>query len=599
MSGQLEPNYCAIRDYRPLHDGEIELVAGDSITNVKDLTNGWMLGRNATRNTVGIFPSHLILPDTGPAPPAGPGGTTPRPPSVADPPPPAVGGAPDGRATGPLVDITDSNFDPNDFPPPPTEEELVLPPGGDPPSIPAYGPPVSTKPAPNTYEKLAAGGKRRKSKDKGSREVPEGPGPGDQPSSLPSPRKGRYGRPAPKPHMFVRPNAGKSIFRQPSDTSVKGGAGSGDSDGQGSPEECRARTYSNPSCQSTPTPTRHRTSAPPGQLPAPQGPVNEDDDFMMVVDNSDLDSPLGQQATVIANHVSPEQEADYGPQSGAHSHPQPHPHPHPQAARVATLEPADRQNLANEARGATPPAARKEPKPQQFYSDYRTLECPPAEKPPSQVQKRYKPILKNRHHHQNAAGYGPPAQKANEICYRDERETRRSFRLVCSVLAGLLVGLVLFVWMFYALQYPFMVAVLTALSVALLCMLALAVSRLCRCVAGLMLPSVCTTRGRLAFLVLITGFLLDGPVTNIYVNMGEVSRAMSCSAEQSYNQSMLLLQPFDAMMQNLNHTVYRLREAAHNVSVGLKPLDNGLDMAEADLYNAGIELTGTERVGPI
>lgn len=64
----------------------------------------------------------------------------------------------------------------------------------------------------------------------------------------------------------------------------------------------------------------------------------------------------------------------------------------------------------------------------------------------------------------------------------------------------------------------------------------------CRCVGALLLPSVCTTRGRIAFLVIITGFLLDGPVTNVYTNMAEVSRSMSCSAEQSYNQSMLLLQ---------------------------------------------------------
>lgn len=580
MSGQLEPNYCAIHDYKPQHDGEIELVAGDSITNVKDLSNGWMLGRNATRDTVGIFPSHLIIPENNT--PAGVA-ATPKTGRTRDP------GQPqrevEGRSTGPLVDITDSSFDPNDFPPPPPEEDLII--NTEPPQIPVYdtAPPNSIKPIQvNTYEKLnGTGVKRRKSREKDrdkairEHEVPIEVGvEPETTNSLPSPRKGRFNKPAPKPHMFVRPNTGKNLFRQQTDTLVKGNA---ESDGvQGSPEECRARTYSNPSCQSTPTPTRNRTSAPPGQLPNLSR-----EELNMMAENSDLESPLGHQssgATIIAN-VSPEQDitpGEYVPQIP----------PVPQQSMDAT----DRQNLQNETiTQCTPPMAHKG-EPKQFYSDYRTLECPPAEKNP-QVQKRYKPILKNRHSH---APYGPPHQKANEIHYREEQESKRSFRLICAVLAGLLFGIVLFAWMYFALNYNFMVAVLTGISIALLAMLAFAVSRLCRCIGALLVPSVCTTRGRIAFLILISGFLLDGPVTNLYVNMAEVARAMSCSAEQSYNQSMLLLQPFDAMMKNLNQTVYRLQDAAHNVSVGLHPLDKGLDLVELDLYKANLELTGTEKV---
>ena len=578
MSGQLEPNYCAIRDYQPQHDGEIELVAGDSITNVKDLTNGWMLGRNATRDTVGIFPSHLIIPE--------------NPAITTDPPPRDLFKSQrevDRKGSGPLVDFTDiPSFDPNDLPPPPPEEDLIITPEVvPPPEIPVYDQgPLNAAPKPPKYEKLYSSGvKRRKAKEKGDRDkqnkdpnlIQKSP---DEPdfstSSLPSPRKIRYNRNPPKPHMFVRPNAGKNIFLHPSDTSVKGA--NSESELQGSPDECRARTYSNPSCQSTPTPTRTRTSLPPGQLP------NINSEEFMMGESSDQDSPINRRessgATIIAN-VSPEQEIspeDYVPQIAPVVQP--------------SLESSERQNMTNEnITQKTPPMTRKEPK-QQFYSDYRTLECPVADKTPP-VQKRFKPILKNRHAH---APYGPPHQKANEICYRDERESRRSFRLVCSILAGLLFGFVLFLWMYFALDYAFMIAILTGISIALLSMLAFAISRLCRTIGALLIPSVCTTRGRIAFLVFITGFLLDGPITNIYINMGEVSRAMSCSAEQSYNQSMLLLQPFDAMMENLNHTVRRLQEAAHNVSLGLSPLDNGLNLVELDLYNGNLELTGTAKV---
>ena len=53
--------FKVIQPYLPQHDGEIELVIGDVITNAKDLSNGWTLGRNASRDTVGIFPSGFIV----------------------------------------------------------------------------------------------------------------------------------------------------------------------------------------------------------------------------------------------------------------------------------------------------------------------------------------------------------------------------------------------------------------------------------------------------------------------------------------------------------------------------------------------------------
>ena len=138
-----------------------------------------------------------------------------------------------------------------------------------------------------------------------------------------------------------------------------------------------------------------------------------------------------------------------------------------------------------------------------------------------------------------------------------------------------------------------MITTFVCVSATVLLILFFSTSRLCRCVGGLVLPSVCTTRGRLAFLIIITGFLLDGPITNIYVNIEEVSRSMSCSAEQNYNQSMLLLKPFDTMMQNLNHTVSRLQMAAMDVSIGMAPLRDGLHQLEFGIYEGHSELLGT------
>jgi len=165
-----------------------------------------------------------------------------------------------------------------------------------------------------------------------------------------------------------------------------------------------------------------------------------------------------------------------------------------------------------------------------------------------------------------------------------------------SVIVGHLTGVAVFLWMFFHLSYGPMTAVAVSSAVAVVTCVLLALSRVCRCTAALAVPSLCTANGRVAFVVVAAGFLLAGPVTNVYVNMEEISRAMGCSAEQAYNQTMFLLQPFDAMMVQLNWTIGGLQQAARNISRGLKPLEDGLDLVEMDLYNGKLQLYGTRKV---
>jgi len=180
--------------------------------------------------------------------------------------------------------------------------------------------------------------------------------------------------------------------------------------------------------------------------------------------------------------------------------------------------------------------------------------------------------------------------------YRRSFYDSRSCRLVMSVIIGHLIGVVVFLWTFFHLGYGPLTAVALSSTVAVLTCVLLALSRVCRCSAALVLPSLCTANGRVAFVLVATGFLLAGPITNVYVNMEEISRAMGCSAEQAYNQTMFLLQPFDAMMVHLNWTIGGLQQAALNISRGLKPLEDGLDLVEMDLYNGKLQLYGTRKV---
>jgi len=233
-----------------------------------------------------------------------------------------------------------------------------------------------------------------------------------------------------------------------------------------------------------------------------------------------------------------------------------------------------------------------------YYRDYRNIEVPQREssvlsEPISQRHPGF-----HSYRDEEMAGRSQMHGCKTEDCREKSlgKLDNKSYRLICSIIVGQLSGFILFVWMFYHLNYAFLIAAIVAGAVAMLLGIFLALSRVCRCTAAVLLPSICTTRGRLAFIVVISGFLLGGPVSNVYVNMSEISRSMSCSAEQAYNQTNFLLRPFDAMMRQLNLTIVRLQEAAHNVSRGLRPLDEGLANVEIDLYNGKLQLLGTRKV---
>ncbi len=90
--------------------------------------------------------------------------------------------------------------------------------------------------------------------------------------------------------------------------------------------------------------------------------------------------------------------------------------------------------------------------------------------------------------------------------------SNKSARLAVCLLASTVVALLLFLWMHYYLAYAFLVTVVTASVVEVLLMTTLAASRLCRACAAITLPTLCTSRGRVAYFIIVTGFLLGGPV---------------------------------------------------------------------------------------
>ena len=607
--------YRVILSYSPQHDGQIPLTTGDIVSDVKDLGNGWTLGRNVNRDCVGIFPSKCIRPVSDVSAPqdqlpaAAPTTTTPtqQQSSVVPTTPRSkrtVGSSPN-KANPPAPPAKPQRTTSVATYNQPRPKKVKLP-GGDELACevpttsrpaPAGGRPQDHRPpasADPDQVLLEAGDSALVSPDSNATPTSDHqPEPTSDPdltpsdldyNSLPTPKRGRYA-PSKKPHMVVKPNQGKSNSSGGRMEPILQESSSQD-DSDGSPSQSTASNLARLDHYGPPiSATKVRTANPPAQLtlnrpPGQAGPGSDKDaeqqhlaygaTRLAILDGGGRQDRSTSPITVnglAVERTNSQPQSDYCP------------------------EEFDRENMANETLQQSPYLHRRAEKyasiNKPYYRDYRTMECPADGNYATHL--RYKPILKNRH--QKVAD-----SKGQHIYYHEEKEKNSSFRLILSILAGLFFGLVMFLWMFYYLEYPFIVAVSICAVLAISLIVLFALSRMCRCMAAILVPSLCTTRGRIAFLVLITGFLLGGPVTNIYRNMSEVSRSMSCSAERSYNQTMLLLKPFDAMMIQLNSTIMHLQQAAHDVHRGLKPLEEGLDLVEMDVYNGRIQLLGTRKV---
>ena len=171
-----------------------------------------------------------------------------------------------------------------------------------------------------------------------------------------------------------------------------------------------------------------------------------------------------------------------------------------------------------------------------------------------------------------------------------------SCRLIGSMSTGLLLGVLTFAELIYDQACGFLTSLFASFAVGMIAALLFGVSRFCRCVAALVPVSLSTARGRVAFCLVAFSVLLAGPILNVHRNSGEAVRSLTCSAELALNRTASLLKPFDAMMSHLDRTVSRLEGAAADVAQGLEPLDEGLDAVEMDVENARTQLLGTRRV---
>ncbi|XP_050414160.2 E3 ubiquitin-protein ligase DCST1 [Patella vulgata] len=176
-----------------------------------------------------------------------------------------------------------------------------------------------------------------------------------------------------------------------------------------------------------------------------------------------------------------------------------------------------------------------------------------------------------------------PLERFRKKITPQDKIKRRRLNVALGFGTGLLLGTVLFFALFYSFHYTLLVSgIITGVSTFLLCV-GLAFSSRCRCIILLVLPSLATGKGRAAFLSLITGFLLMGPVMNITRNANEVAASMACITELAYNQSQVLQ---DALKKPLEEVEEQVKEGVEVVKAYASEITRELDKARNALMSA-------------
>ncbi|XP_071490920.1 DC-STAMP domain-containing protein 2-like [Diadema antillarum] len=181
----------------------------------------------------------------------------------------------------------------------------------------------------------------------------------------------------------------------------------------------------------------------------------------------------------------------------------------------------------------------------------------------------------------------------NDILLSD-RGTHKKLKGVVGFLVGIILGVLLFLGLYYGLAYGLYVALIITAFSTIFMSLCLAFTVRARCVAALMVPTICTSRGRAAFLAFIVALLLRGPVHNIYINANEVSDSMTCSAELACNQSREIQEAaqrvLDNYAQGILGSIDNIQGEVKKVGEKFEPVEEELGALNDGLANAGREL---------
>ncbi|XP_067663683.1 DC-STAMP domain-containing protein 2-like [Haliotis asinina] len=169
--------------------------------------------------------------------------------------------------------------------------------------------------------------------------------------------------------------------------------------------------------------------------------------------------------------------------------------------------------------------------------------------------------------------------KLGKRLFKSRSDENKGIKAALGVLVGILLGGGLFVALRFSFHYSFTVAGGIAGGTTLVMCVLLAVSVRARCVTALMSVSIFTGKGRAAFLSIIGGLLLMGPVTNIVNNTNEVADTMACITELAYNQSQVLQQRLEEPLKQVQDTLLNTASQITGITDDISAAFGGLKQA--------------------
>ncbi|XP_033751515.1 DC-STAMP domain-containing protein 2-like [Pecten maximus] len=187
-----------------------------------------------------------------------------------------------------------------------------------------------------------------------------------------------------------------------------------------------------------------------------------------------------------------------------------------------------------------------------------------AEKPPS----RWKRIEEN------------PEHLLHKLLLSSTEE-HQCLKALFGIIWGVVTGGIFYVLITFSFGYDYDVSGWISIGVTLLMCIGLALSTHFRCVVIMIVPTLCTGRGRVAVMATIFGILLSGPVMNISDNANQVSTSMACTSELIYNQSQLLRkqleEPIRQIARQIQYSLEDLQEAGQSLQKAIDPVREAVE----------------------
>ncbi|XP_071945224.1 DC-STAMP domain-containing protein 2-like [Antedon mediterranea] len=177
----------------------------------------------------------------------------------------------------------------------------------------------------------------------------------------------------------------------------------------------------------------------------------------------------------------------------------------------------------------------------------------------------------------------------NDI-FKSERNENKWMKGVIGLCVAIFLGAILFIGLHYGLYYTEVVSVIITAASTFFIVLGLAFSVRSRCIAALMVPTLCTSRGRAAVLALTLGLLLNGPIKNLVNNANQLTEAMTCNAEvlnmHSEQIQEAALKSFDDYVENVEASLETLESIATDIQESMEPLTEGIIRVNDQIENA-------------